>query len=373
MGWSTGAESGLKREGIRLAKNHNFHQNPFDQDTKTKLELYETYLEEWLPVFIQRPQKKGIHIFDFFAGPGTDSDGTLGSPLIALSQIERFSKQHGWGSTKINCWFYDVKKKNIELLNENLNQLEIPSNVECHVQKADFQDSFKEAKPLLDDPDSAKLVFIDQFGVSQLKDEIFCELTYLPKTDFLCFVASHTLHRFSEHPNIKQKIQRPNDSYDIHRAVFDYYAGLPGVNPNVFLAPFTIKKGSNIYGLIFGSQHPLGIHKFLQAAWKKDAVSGEANFDIDRTDIKEDQPFLCFEELRPTKIRKFESDLETGIRDGLIGNEQEILSFCIYKGFTGAHATTILMKLKKEGVIALDFRTPQIENFYRPRNLKLNK
>lgn len=227
--------------------------------------------------------------------------------------------------------------------------------------------------PILEDPEAAKPLFIDQFGVSALTDEIFRQLTYLPKTDFLCFVSSHTLHRFADHEVIKQKIRRPNDSYDIHRAVFEYYENLKGINPEVFLAPFTIKKGSNIYGLIFGSQHPLGMHKFLGIAWSKDKIAGEANFDINKTDIREDAPFLGLEEFQPDKKRKFESELEKAIRRGLIPDERKLLIYCIRNGFTGGHAAPILKTLKNEGVIELEFRVPQEKNLDKPRFINLRK
>ncbi len=43
----------------------DFHDKPFDDATKTKLELYQKYVEEWLPVFIKY-KIKNINIFDFF-------------------------------------------------------------------------------------------------------------------------------------------------------------------------------------------------------------------------------------------------------------------------------------------------------------------
>lgn len=350
-----------------------FHDEPFDADTITKLEIFETYLEEWLPVFIQSRPRHGIHIFDFFAGPGTDSEGTHGSPLRTVAKLENFSRQHGWGSTDIHLYFFDKKKKNVATLEQHLEESPPPTGVKVRVERLPFVESFPESMPLLEDPKAAKLLFIDQFGVSALTDEIFRQLTYFPKTDFLCFVSSHTLHRFAEHEVIQQKIIRPDDSYDIHRAVFEYYEHLNGINPEVYLAPFTIKKGSNIYGLIFGSQHPLGMHKFLRIAWSKDKIAGSANFDIDKTDIREDAPFLDLEDFQPDKKRKFERELGEAIRRGIIPDERKLLIYCIRSGFTGSHATPILKKLKDEGVIELGFRVPQEKNLDKPRSIKLRQ
>ncbi|MFO7903844.1 MAG: hypothetical protein R6U98_14365, partial [Pirellulaceae bacterium] len=57
------------------------------------------------------------------------------------------------------------------------------------------------------------------------------------------------------------------------------------------LYPFTLKKGANIYGLVFGSKHPLGVEKFLDLAWSKNEINGEANFDIDK-DVHKSLPTL---------------------------------------------------------------------------------
>ena len=53
----------------------NLHDHPFDEGTITKLEIFEAYTKEWLPVFVMSPYKH-ICIFDLFAGPGYDKNLT---------------------------------------------------------------------------------------------------------------------------------------------------------------------------------------------------------------------------------------------------------------------------------------------------------
>ena len=67
----------------------DFHDNPFDEGTLIKLDIFELYLREWLPVFLASTKYnwRELHIFDFFAGPGTDPRGQLGSPLRILQQL----------------------------------------------------------------------------------------------------------------------------------------------------------------------------------------------------------------------------------------------------------------------------------------------
>jgi hypothetical protein len=226
--------------------------------------------------------------------------------------------------------------------------------------RADFKKAFENCFALLADPQAAKLIFIDQFGVDQVTPEVFLRLVNFPTADFLFFLSSSTLHRFRDHPAIKQKISQPNDGYHVHRAAFEYYRDLlPDADSDYFLAPFSIRKGSNIYGLIFGSAHILGILKFLKVAWKKDAINGEANFDINREDLSSDQMVFSLDAFRSTKVTAFESELERRLRSGQLRNEEGLLRFCLCSGFTPKHAESVLTRLKAAHVIEASFRVPQ--------------
>jgi len=101
--------------------------------------------------------------------------------------------------------------------------------------------AFQTSTPLLEDESAAKLVFIDQFGVDEVTDEVFRKLVAAPACDFLFFLTSSTLHRFRDHPAIKQKIVRPDDYYHVHRKVLEYYQELLPDPASYYLAPFSIK------------------------------------------------------------------------------------------------------------------------------------
>ena len=57
-----------------MTKNLTFHKNPFDKGTKTKVELFDAYLNESLPVFIHQKYWNDIFIYDLFAGKGIDEN-----------------------------------------------------------------------------------------------------------------------------------------------------------------------------------------------------------------------------------------------------------------------------------------------------------
>ncbi len=353
-----------------------FHDKPFDPGTLTKLKIFELYTQEWVPVFLSsaQPPFPEVHVFDFFCGPGMDSIGQHGSPLRVLSVLRRYQERGlaGWDKVTTVAHFFDSDAEKIARLNAAIQGLGggVPG-VNLDVRAIPFASALAEYDVALKNARAAKLLIIDQFGVDEVSDEVFDRLVALPKTDFIFFLSSSTLHRFRDHPAIKQKIERPEDSYHVHRAAFEYYRGRLPKNPPYFLAPFSIKKGSNIYGLIFGSQHPLGIDKFLRVAWKNDEIAGEANFDIERENIAPGEGLLALEEMRPKKIRGFETDLESAIRGGGMRDEADLCRFCLEAGMTRQHAKPILQNLKKNKVIACDFQVPDIAKLNAPRTLKL--
>jgi hypothetical protein len=224
---------------------------------------------------------------------------------------------------------------------------------------------------VLSNPRAAKLLVIDQYGVDAVSDDVFSQLISYPTTDFIFFLSSSTLNRFRDHPAIKQKIEKVEDSYDVHRAAVDYYRKRIPANNQLFLGSFSIKKRGNIYGLIFGSHHPLGIHKFLQVAWTTDEIVGEANFDIDRENIGPEEGILPLDVMRPNKIRNFELELETALKSGTMRSESDVIRFCIEAGMICKQSTPVLKKLKDAGIINISFRVPDVGRWNSPRPIRL--
>ena len=71
----------------------DLHRHPFDEGTITKLEIFEAYTKEWLPVFVMSSYQH-IYIFDLFAGTGRDQKGVAGSPVWILQQIKSAGCAH---------------------------------------------------------------------------------------------------------------------------------------------------------------------------------------------------------------------------------------------------------------------------------------
>ena len=328
------------------------------------------------PVFLaqETPQRSIIHVYDFFAGPGTDSSNIPGSPLRIIRQLKNCQTLAACHKVHFHLHFFDEARQKITQLKENVNKERFnASNVSYDIKPLAFEEAWKESAKQLDDPEAAKLVFIDQTGVSQVTDEVFRKLVNSPTCDFLFFISSSTLHRFRDDPAIKQKIVRPDDNYHVHRAALNYYRSLIPSTKRYFLAPFSIKKGANIYGLIFGSAHPLGMDKFIKVAWNSDEITGEADFDIARENIQSGQLHLPHPDFRPSKFSAFENQLEELLRNDKISNERDVIQVCFDHGMKRQHAELILKKLKNENIIDIGFRIPDIKRLRNPRPIHLKK
>lgn len=337
----------------------NFFDEPFDDETLLKLEIYKDYLNEWLPVFLvtEKPKTRRVNIFDFFSGAGTDSIGQKGSPLIALEAIstERYLSCISGKDLEVNFYFNDYDQGFISRLKQSVESLNCDASLNIHISCLDFKDCYSSLRPQMQN--AANFVFLDQFGVECVTREIFVELISSPMTDILFFISSSHFNRFYWHDTFKNVLDiskeelTENDFFHIHNLVLRKYREFIPENQLYFLAPFSIKKSSTINGLIFGSRHLLGIEKFLKVGWSKDKKRGEANFDIDRERLEIGENSLFPEYYVPKKIEFFQNNLKEFVLKNNYLNEMDVFIFTLQNGCLGSHAKLPLKELKDAGKI----------------------
>jgi three-Cys-motif partner protein len=358
----------------------NFHNKPFDQGTRVKLDLFAKYVEAWLPVFLSigtRPRK--LTIVDFFAGPGKDADGSDGSPLVLLREIRKYTRiVESQGST-ISLELNEANTKKAKKLQTVMEEQQIPRRL-CtwKVYSQQFEEAFARLYPTLQK--GPNLIFLDQQGMKFISDSVFRQMTALPQTDFIFFIASSFIRRFSAHPYFKKHLAIPSGSIsgrsfnDTHRVVTDYYRGLTSEIADYFIGSFSIKKNSNLYGLVFGSQHPKGLEKFLRICWKIDPDRGEANFDIDDDGLDARNPHLFPEMDIAKKVALFQHRLELSLLHGEIKTDGEVYLRCLKDGMLPMHGKSVVMLLKKSSSIRVQSnKQPRvsIEGFRSPRELEV--
>lgn len=329
----------------------NLHNKPFDEGTQEKLELYRDYLCEWLHVFINTPSVGTLQIFDFFAGPGIDSDGNPGSPAITCREISDVRRPNLKQRKEIRAYFneYDIDKFNNLLTCIEKHKCSLPQ-VAFSTMQTDFPSAFEKWKPVMNGR-VANLLFLDQNGVKQITESIFKTIVQLPKTDFLFFISSAMINRFKNQSEIRDYVPVTDDDFsrmngsNVHRIAADAYRRwIPG-ELQYYLGSFSIRKGANVYGLVFGSAHPLGIDKFLRVAWKR---GGDANFDIDGDGIDPTQSSLFPAHDKPSKIKLFEKELESAVLERRLSTNKDVYLFALRSGMLATHARDALKLMIKD-------------------------
>jgi three-Cys-motif partner protein len=351
----------------------NLHEKPFDETTIAKLEIFEDYAQAWLPTFVMWGEPV-VCIFDFFAGTGYDKNGVPGSPIRILQKIREqvdliFQKQ-----VKVKVFFNEFDKVKFEQLSASCHDFikdhpEVGRAIELHLSNEDFDISFGKLLPIIKDYSS--LVYLDQNGIQFLADKYFLALEKTTRTDFLYFVSSSYFWRFGEKDEFKAHVKldmeeaKKNPYRFIHRSLITQLRENLPAGSNLKLYPFSLKKGANIHGIIFGASHPRAVEKFLTIAWKRNETNGEANFDIDE-DKKKTQLDLFAGKL-PTKIEAFQSRLRESVLNGSILDNFAAFDFALQEAHIGAHAADELKKMKKDGFIDYDGSSPLVtyDNVYK--------
>ncbi|MCL2805729.1 MAG: three-Cys-motif partner protein TcmP [Treponema sp.] len=351
-----------------MAKDIN--QDKFTDETQLKLQIFAECFREWIPVFIHDLYTKGVFIFDFFAGTGKDPDGNYGSPLILLNEAK--------GE---NCKYCNVVKKNNKkiyfVFNEKIEskQNELKQNIEeyletckkqnncgenCIYQYRCDQKEFKDAlqdellEKYLHEKDYAKFALLDQYGFSQVDEQVFSKLISSPKTDFIFFISSSFINRFKELPQTKRYIDTNKIQFDeerpmdCHRLITDYYRNLIPEDKEYYLHHFTIKKGANYWGLIFGTSHSFGMEKFLRVCWNNDPLSGESNFNINN-DYSEDS--LFYDKNNTVKKQSIKNEIKDKILSSEITDNITGFKFTLKNGCLPELFTEVVKELEKENII----------------------
>jgi len=345
-----------------MAKDIN--DEPFNESTKLKLDIFRECFREWFPVFKYDTWTDEVFIFDFFAGSGKDSNGEYGSPLVLLDEAKGENRKFCYNVKKeITFIFNEAIKTKSELLKLNINTHISNCEKECNcggcvykkqVYQSDFKQLFndKTTKEILENKKYSKFILLDQYGFSQIDDDIFDKLIHYPKTDFIFFISSSFIKRFQEHPSVKKYINTEKLNFDeskpneCHRIIAKYFRRSIPQTKDYYLHHFSIRKenSGNYYGLIFGSNHSLGMEKFLKVCWQKDRFSGESNFNIDN-DFVEGEIF--YNPNTSNKKEKIKLQLRDDVLKGKIKDNISGLKLILKFGCQPSLFTEVIKELER--------------------------
>jgi hypothetical protein len=111
---------------------------------------------------------------------------------------------------------------------------------------------------------------------------------------------------------------------------------------------FTIKKGTNYWGLVFCSNHSLGMEKFLKVCWNHDEFSGESNCNINNDFIEG----TLFYNLENTNIKeRVKKDIKNKILSKEIKENISGLKYAMRCGCLPKLFSDTVKELEKDGII----------------------
>ena len=348
----------------------NINNEPFDESTLAKLDIFEDYAEAWIPTFVMS-RYKHICIFDFFAGSGYDSIGRPGSPIRILKQIRKFIEHVFKKGTIITVYFNEFEEKKFQELQKACSEYfteypEMKRAIKVEYSNEDFQEAFSRLFPTIAKYPS--LVYLDQYGVKFLANKYVLALEQTNTTDFLYFVSSSHFLRFGNTEEFKKhfafdvETAKQEPYRFIHRSLLKQLKDILPTNSELKLYPFSLRKGTNIHGIIFGAKSIRAIDKFLNIAWRRAPESGDANFDID--DEKAKVQLDLFAGRRLTKIEVFNAALQDYVKKNKMVTNKQVFYYTLEAGHPRQHASTVLRELKKSKLIDYQGISPKIEYKY---------
>lgn len=352
----------------------DINKSEFPEGTLLKLNIFRECFREWYPVFIHNPHISKVFIYDMFAGSGKDTVGNAGSPIILLQEAigkeRQYCPQISTKKKSVVLTFNEINKSKLgELMNnikQELTQCKYACNLDtcvfenaCYYANQDFSNLIKEERLLakLNNDKYSKFILLDQYGFMQITEEVFLKLINAPKTDFIFFIASSFIKRFRTLPAVKKYFQQENISFEktnpkeCHRVITNYFRTFIPKDKEYYLHSFTIQKGTNYYGLIFGSNHSLGMEKFLRVCWKHDPQAGESNCNIN-DDFQPDE--LFYQTCMSNKKQKVTADIRQKILSKEITDNIEGLKYVLRCGCEPKLYVDVIEELRNENVVTID-------------------
>lgn len=266
-----------------------------------KVDLYANYLSLYLNILSRAGYLDKIHIYDLMCGEGIYSDGSKGSPIIALEKIKEHYFHNNNTCPNLEVWFNDKDKSEIEKqkykierVEEHCSNIFTPKNVKITYTHEDYAKLFSKILQNIKLMRNEKLLlFLDPYGYKEIKPEHLKLFLDGSKTEIILFLPISQMYRFANKaltdedyaggirlrefltPLFKSEISSyntPDDFIDQLKMSFREYLK----EQNIFVDTFTLERDSqNIYCLFFFTPHIKGFEAMLRTKWKMDEDGGK--------------------------------------------------------------------------------------------------
>ena len=162
------------------------------EHSQIKLRALERYLPPWSAKVGSQRGVNRVWVVDGFAGPGRYGSGQPGSPSITLRHAEE--RREAGARYKVSCIFVEKRAALFQRLRTVCSEY---PEIETFPLKGDFWEQIEKVGDLVgDDP---ALVFLDPFGLKDLKFDLLAELcNRLPNVDLMLNFASPAARRLEK-------------------------------------------------------------------------------------------------------------------------------------------------------------------------------
>ncbi len=262
--------------------------------TEAKHEILRRYLGAWFGIMSQHNSR--IVYLDGFAGPGIYSDGSQGSPVLALQTL--LDHRAFRPGTEYVFIFNEYDSDRFAELGRQLAQIQRPSNVKVYLESETFE---TKATALVSDVQDnggqlePTFAFLDPFGPKGMPIHVVKDLLQSPKCELFCYLDLNHMIRFGTAGGASDSVieqlfgtdefkQAPRSGaerrdYFIHL----YEEQLRSLCGFTYTLSFTMTGQNNkpICAMVYATRSILGMEKMKDAMWRVDG-SGEYTFS-DRT------------------------------------------------------------------------------------------
>lgn len=260
--------------------NHNTTIWDKQPHTRAKHEILRRYLDAWLPIMSRYNER--LLILDGFAGPGEYTDGSDGSPLIAVNAL--IQHPHTSNRCEYVFLFNDDDPKRRDNLNRLLSSKDYPSHIKIHIESRPFADA---VATLLDSLAGKALApmfaFVDPFGFKDVPMETLRRLFASDKGELLIYLDLNSLIRFGTSGIVDERLDDLFGSDDYKNAPatgvgrWNYFLDLyerqlKSVCSFTYTRSFVMFGHNNkpVCALVYATRHRKGMEVMKDAMWKVD-------------------------------------------------------------------------------------------------------
>lgn len=263
----------------------------YKEHTKVKHEILAKYLSCWIRIL--GSSYKRVCYFDCFAGRGEYTDGSPGSPLIAIRKAGDLKKKFSY-LNEIVCVFIEKNEDNYENLksvieNEKKMDPEKYKSIKTLEINDEFANVFSKIIAEIKKDTTNKLppsfFFIDPFGFKGVPFNLIKNILSFQKTEVFISFMVRDVNRFLDSPKHKISIEELYGIKNVRKELSEKYGKMKGEDALLALYreclhreahvkytfPFKInmdKIQQTTYYLIHATNHPKGCELMKEIMFK---------------------------------------------------------------------------------------------------------